>query len=75
MLFKIYKFSFSAVRWLTFLRKQGWIIWLTRHAFDCDHLKTNGHMENTVWKSTLESIMHGTWKAFENYSVSLLMAK
>ena len=57
------------------LRKQGCIIWLTRPAFDCDRLKTKENMGSAVSKCTLESIMHGTWKAYENYSVSLLMAK
>ena len=65
MLFKVYYFSFPAVAACTFnwprtdfLRKQGWVIWLTTPAFDCDRLKRKGNMESTVWKWTLESRIH-----------------
>ena len=57
------------------LRKQGWMIWLTTPAFDCDWLKRKRNKKSTMLKCTLESIMHGIWKAYANESVSLVMAK
>ena len=73
MLLKVYYFSFLAVAGCTFnwpavdlLWKQGWIIWLTTPAFDCDWSKREIIMESTMLKCTLESIMHGTWKEYES---------
>ena len=34
-----------------------------------------GNIEIAVWKYTLESIVHGTWKEYGNDNVSLVMPK
>ena len=82
MLLNVYYFSFPAVaactfNWPTidFSWKQGWVISLTKPALNCDWLERKGNMESTVWKWTLESKMHDTWKEYQIYSVSLLKAK
>ena len=58
-----------------FLAKRGWISWLATLALDSDWLKRKGNIKSTAWKYTLKSIVHCTWKEYENSSVSLLMAK
>ena len=30
-------------------------------------------MESTAWKYTVESVVHGIWKEYGNYNMSLLM--
>ena len=57
------------------LWKKRWLIWLTTVAFYCNRIKREKNIKRTMWKSTLESIMHSTWIECEYENLSLFLAK
>ena len=82
MLLKVYCSSFSAVAASSFnwpmidlLRNKDEMLEWTIPAFKCDQEKRKGYTESTVWKFTMESIVHSIWKEYRNYNMSLLMAE
>ena len=81
MLRKIYCSWFSAVtaatlNWsrIDLLRNKFESFKWTAHAFKRDQWKRKGHIESTVWKFTMESIIHSIWKVYGYYNMSLLMS-
>ena len=80
MLLKVHCSSFSAVAACTFnwpiidiFRNKDELREWTAPTFKCDLWKRKRNMESTVWKFTMESIVHRIWKVYGNYSMSLLM--
>ena len=45
----------------------------TAPAVKCDQEKRKRNMESTVWKFTMESIVHSIWKVYGNYNMRLLI--
>ena len=80
VLLKVYWFSFSAVVACTFhwhmidlLRNKDESLEWTAPTYKCDQEKRKRNVESTVWKFTMESIVHSIWKVFGNYNMSLLV--
>ena len=45
----------------------------TTPTLKCDQEKRTGNIESTVWKHTMESILHGIQTEYRNYKICLLM--
>ena len=80
MLLEVYRSSFSAAaactfNWpmIDFLRNKDEPLEYTAPAFKCDQEKRKRNMESTVWKFTMESVVHSIWKVYGNYDMSLLI--
>ena len=80
LLLKVYCSSFSAVAagmfvWMiiNLLRNKDESLESIASAFKSDKQKRKGNMESTVRKFTMESIVHITWKEYENYNMGLAM--
>ena len=81
ILLMVYCSLYSAVAACTFnwtmasliQNKDEMLDW-TPPAFKCDQQKKRkACMESTVWKHTVESVVHSIWKEYGNYNMSLLM--
>ena len=78
MLLMVYCSLYSAVAACTFdwtmvsliQNKDEMLDWIPP-TFKCDQQKTKRCMESTVWKHTVESIVHSIWKEYGNYNMSL----
>ena len=55
-----------------FTNKKESLKWAV-HPAKCDQLEKKRNMESTVWKFTMESIVHSILKQHGNYNMSLLI--